>query len=125
MTAPLPAQVPVTTHDGDGATLAFLIGFTLRAPSTLTVTVDGVTKTAGVDYSVLDDEVVFTVAPADGAAIVFERVTPIRQERAFPNQPTVTPRAIEQGFTERATVEQELAAGLSRTLRTPPGEAGS
>lgn len=59
--------------DGDGTETSF----TLRnEPTSITsVTIDGVEKTAGTDYSVSGDTVTFTVAPANNSYVLISYVT--------------------------------------------------
>lgn len=69
---------PISTQ-GNGSTTEYTITFSdYLKQSNVTVQVDGVTLTNGVDYTINDTtkKVVFTTAPANGASISITRVTP-------------------------------------------------
>ncbi len=57
---------------GDGSTVAFSLDFTYVTNGTLTVKVNGVAQTEGVDYTVnyTTGVVTFTAAPTNGHAIL-------------------------------------------------------
>ncbi len=70
------------TYTGDGAKKAFSLGFPVLSEAHIRVTVAGVLKTRGTDYVVQDPTaknptIAFTAAPANAAAIVFYRNTPL------------------------------------------------
>ncbi|WP_298161147.1 hypothetical protein [Brevundimonas sp.] len=120
-TFPVAVEVPETIHDGDGVTASFLIGFTAPIAANLVVTIDGVAQTFGVDFNKVGDQVVFVSAPEDGTVIFIRRRTPIAQKKAFPTQPTMVPKSVEEGLNEQTRISQELDAKLSRAIVVPPG----
>lgn len=118
------AEVPETTHTGDGSTTSFVIGFTRPAGTPLLVTIDDVPQVLDNDFDYVGSSVVFVTPPANGARIAWRRATPILQARAFPTQATVKPLSIEEALNERARVDQDQQAQLSRAVAAPIGEAG-
>lgn len=73
------------TYTGDGATVSYAVGFPFISEQDIRVTVNGVIKTRGTDWGISDVSadggskavLKFAVAPANAAAIVFYRNTPI------------------------------------------------
>jgi hypothetical protein len=120
----VPVELPETAHIGDGATASFLIGFELPSTADLRVDVSRVTLDFEDGYSVVGSSVVFAAPPAEDAPIWFRRASPIRQAKEFPTQPTMKPLAVEEALNERARVDQELGAQMTRALAVPVGEAG-
>lgn len=109
-----------TSYTGNGATVAFPTGFKFAANADVTVKVGGVTKTLGVDYSLVGagvdagGTVTFGAAPANAAAIVFSRSTPITQPVAFGTggEGNFSPKTHEGSFDRGTMISQELDARL-------------
>lgn len=62
------------TYTGDGATVTFNTQETPPTNSSVLVTIDGVTQTPGVDYTVSGNAVTFTSAPPNGGAILLRNM---------------------------------------------------
>lgn len=124
MTFPVAVEVPETIHEGDGVTTSFLIGFTAPVAANLVVTIDGVAQILGTDFNKVGDQVVFVTAPDDETVIFIGRRTPIAQKKAFPTQPTMVPKSVEDGLNEVVRISQELNARLNRAILIAPGETG-
>lgn len=116
------------SYTGNGAQ-AFPTGFKFLQSSDLTVTVDGVEKTEGVDYTVTgagDDAggtVTFTAAPAQGVAILITRSTAREQPVNFQEQGSFAPKthgdAFDREMMALQDVEAELGARVSAVESVP------
>ena len=60
------ADTDVLTYTGDGAETEYSITVGYRETTQITVEVNGVEKVADTDYTIADDVLTFTVAPAAG-----------------------------------------------------------
>ena len=67
----------LTRLTGNGSTTTFTIGFAYRDKADLIVKVDGVAKTLTSDYTIPagGTQITFNSAPANNAAILFQRST--------------------------------------------------
>lgn len=65
-------------YTGNGSTVEYSIGFEFLSEDHITVTLAGVAKVLGTDYTVnkATGKITFTTAPGSGVAIRFRRVTP-------------------------------------------------
>lgn len=81
----VPAQIPTNVSTANGLTTTFPYNFRILDKSHLRVTVNGVAKTVDVDYTVSEvgdndgGNVVFAVAPADGAIVRRTRLMPFER----------------------------------------------
>lgn len=64
-----------TSYTGNGSTTAFSISFPYLRTTDILVTVATVTQILGTDYTISGSTLTFTVAPINGSAIKFQRVT--------------------------------------------------
>lgn len=109
----------VTT--GDGSTTSFSISpIVLFDKAHLQVTVDGVLKTFGTDYTIEltapDDlpstgSVVFTVAPATGKKVIFLRDMPIVQTLVLPLNGPFNPASLERALDKLTYIIGDVKTG--------------
>lgn len=76
MATPTFSGLSYTFYNGDGSTTNYGTLFGYISESHITVTVAGVAKTSGSDYTVVNEAIVFTTAPASGEEVRIRRVTP-------------------------------------------------
>ncbi|MAA65269.1 MAG: hypothetical protein CL581_10895 [Alteromonadaceae bacterium] len=76
MATPTFSGLSYTFYTGDGSTTNYGTLFNYISDSHVTVTVGGVVKTSGSDYTVVNEAIVFATAPASGEEIRIRRVTP-------------------------------------------------
>lgn len=113
----IPSDYAPASYTGNGATTSFPTGWKFFANADLVVTVDGVTKTEGVDYTLTGagDDAGGTVtfisgAPANGATVKLSRSTPRTQPTSLPPQGSLPTKTLE-GMADRATaIAQEVSA---------------
>ena len=107
------------SYTGNGVTTAFSFPYSYASSAHLVVTVDGVTKTLGTDYTVSDSgpattcTVTFTTAPAADTAVAIERVTAKTQlvdSVANDNFPAETH---ENAIDKLTLIIQELSGAVS------------
>ena len=114
-----------TTYTGDGSTVSFPLGFTYSQTSDVVVLVAGARLTGG--YAVLSGNVVFDVAPAAAAAIVFDRDTPVTQDADFPAAGPFPSTAFAKQLDKNARIATEHKRSLgdlyTRSLMAPLGES--
>lgn len=109
------------SHTGDGAETDFDFDNRFLADSDLVVTVAGVTKTLGVDYTVTGagvdagGTVVFGSAPANAAAIVISRTVPIKQTAEFRTQGPFAAQTHEDRLDYLTFIVQQLERRLAAT----------
>lgn len=85
---PVPLQIPVTNHIGNGVTTLFAFNFTVLRASSVRVTVNDVVQTQGSAYTVAGvgsptGSVTFAVPPASGAEIQISRNTLLKRDRDY------------------------------------------
>jgi hypothetical protein len=116
---------PYNTHTGNGVSTTFAYQFTLLDEDDLVVTIDDVVTTAftltGVGQA-SGGSVVFSVAPANGAAVVIERVTALdRAGSDYQNNGDFLADTVDLDFDRLWLALQELLAKLGRTPMLPIG----
>lgn len=108
-----------TTYVANGATTAFATGFRFLANADLVVTVAGVTKTLGVDYTVTGatvdagGTVTFGVAPANTLSVVIKRTVTIAQPYAFRDQGHFAAQTHEDALDNLCFIDQQLERRLA------------
>lgn len=120
----VPAQTPVTSTVGDGATLVFAFAWRLDDADWMRVTLDGVAKVRALDYVIEGATVRFLIPPAVGVKIALARRSPDVQAKALPNINSVRPQSLEQAYDLAVMAQQELRERLDRAVVSPFGEAG-
>jgi hypothetical protein len=105
------------SYTGNGATTAFTVTFPFQKTTDLVVTVAGVTKSLGADYSVTGagnatGTVTFTTAPANAAAVVIARLVDYKQITSLRSQRTYDPKTVEDALDKLSMGQQQLANGI-------------
>ncbi len=112
---------------GNGSNVTFPFTFRLMDDEDVVVTVAGVTKTLGADYSVAIDtdgvggNVVFTSAPANGAAVVITRIMDLTQE--VQQQVDQPPQELENIADKLTMLIQQVQAAISAGGVAGPGSS--
>lgn len=109
-------NVSSISYVGDGSNVDFDTDFPFDDQNYLTVSVAGVVKTLGVDYAVsgggkgqpAGGTVGFVTPPANLAAVVITRNTPIVQTTSLRTQGSFSPATHENEFDTVVEIEQEL-----------------
>lgn len=111
------SSIRKTSYVGDGVTVGFPTVFVFRQAADLVVTVAGVAKVLGVDYTVAggnpgtgsaNGTVTFTAAPAAAAAVLIQRTVDFLQPIAFRSNGPFSPRIIEDDLDFIVFQTQEL-----------------
>jgi hypothetical protein len=105
------------SYTGNGATTAFTVTFPFQKTTDLVVTVAGVTKALGADYSVTGagnatGTVTFSTAPANAAAVVIARLVDYKQITSLRSQRTYDPKTVEDALDKLSMGQQQLANGI-------------
>ena len=115
----------VVTYTGDGSTTAYAFPYIFYENSHLTVQVAGATQTLDTNYTVSGagspsgGTVTFTVAPANAAEIVIQRLVPYTQETDLENFDGNPADVTEKQFDLIVMQAQQLNAENSRLLLLP------
>lgn len=127
----VPSQTPVSTHVGNGITTSFAYGFKLLDDDDLTVSVDGVAKTLGVDYTVTGvgvdagGNVVFGAAPANLASIALVREVTIERLTDYQYSGDFQSPTVNRDFDRVIMMLQDSGVSVANALRYPPGDPAS
>jgi hypothetical protein len=122
-------QTPITNAVGNGVTTSFAFNWLARAATDLVVSVAGVVKTNGVDYTVSGTgvqsggSVLFGVAPANGAAVQIYRATQLKRDTDYQTAGDFQANTVDADFDAVWLALQDQAATVvGRALRAPIGE---
>lgn len=124
---PIGLQTPIKGHTGNGVTTTFAYNFGILAAADLKVQVAGVVVTTGYTVTGVGNRaggtVVFSAAPASGAAVLFYRS--VSRDRATDYQTNGDLRAevLDDDFDRIVMALQEDAEILTRVVRAPAGES--
>lgn len=127
----VPVQDPVANHIGNGVTTAFAFGFKLLDEGDLLVTVAGVVKTLGVDYTIAGigvesgGTVTFSVAPVALAAIDLVREVPLNRTTDYQYSGEFESDVVNRDFDRLVMMMQDSDLALANTIRLPPGDDSS
>lgn len=115
--ATVPSTANTVSYTGNGSSNVFATTFTFLKSADLVVTVNGVAKTLGTDYTVLGagnatGTVTFTSAPASSAKVVIARIVDLTQQTSLRSQRNYDPGTLEAAIDKLAMGEQQLAAGF-------------
>ena len=115
----------VLSWTGDGTTTAFATSWPFMEAADLVVSVAGVTKTLGSDYTVTGGTdavgtVTFTTAPAAAAAVRIARSTSAKQVTAYANAGAFPAASHEQALDRVTMLAQETAARSIQGLAIDP-----
>lgn len=125
------AQQTVFTYIAGGGTV-FAYGCRILDDDDLVVTVDGVTKTKGVDYNIdgvgapVGGNVTFLVAPAGGATVRLFRQTRAVRTTDYPTAGAFPAETVNLDFDRAIMLVQDVLGGsveIANALRVPAGEA--
>lgn len=113
----IPNSTVSASYVGNGVATSFAFNNYILAAGDLTVTVAGVLKTLGVDYTVTlpatdggSATVNFVAPPANAAAISIKQTRPFQQPTQFRGQGVLSPQAIENGLDNAAMLILQLLA---------------
>lgn len=127
----VPVQNPVANHIGNGVTTAFAFGFKLLDEGDIAVTIDGITRTLGLDYSVsgVDVEaggtVTFNTAPASLSQISLVRQVTINRTTDYQYSGDFEADTVNRDFDRIVMMMQDSELSLAAAVRMPPGDASS
>ena len=113
---------------GTGTVAVFATGIYANEASQIVVTINGVQKMLGDDYTLANlgsnAGVNVTMFAGKGLPVYIERVTPITQEVDTQNNETILEDVLDAEFDKLTMIAQELARGVARALLFPKGESG-
>jgi hypothetical protein len=124
-------QTPLKSYTGNGASTVYAFSFRVLLAGDLTVTIDGVTKTLGADYSISGlgvssgGTVTFTVAPVNGAKVVIYRDSDIARATDYQDNGDLLADTLNLDFDRLWLLIQEIFSGgkgSPTSLRVPNGE---
>lgn len=124
----VPTQSPVSNHVGNGVTTSFPYGFKLLDAADITVSVDGVPKVLGIDYTVsgvgveAGGSIAFIAAPAALTAIALVREVTINRVIDYQYQGDFEAVTVNNDFDRIVMMLQDSGLALTNTLRLPPGD---
>ena len=107
----------------DGVQKEFPYEFSLLDPTHIAVWVDGSRILKG--FTVTQNSVVFTEAPADRSKVTLIRDVPFTQETDIQNNTAFFPEVIEKALDKLTMISQQLEEKSERSLTLPPGEGGA
>lgn len=114
--------VPYNPHVGNGVSTVFSYGFTLLDAADLVVTVDGVVTSAytvsGVGIAA-GGAVTFSSAPANGAAVLLQRVIQLVRSTEYPTNGDLLADTVNNDFDRLWMAVQNTYADGVRSLRVP------
>ena len=114
--------IPFNAHVGNGVSTVFGYGFTLLDAADLVVTIDGVVTSAytvaGVGVAA-GGAVTFTVAPANGAAVLLQRLIELVREAEYQTNGDLQAETINGDFDRLWMALQQVDTETSRALRVP------
>jgi hypothetical protein len=126
----VPSQTPINTYTASGATTVFAFSFKLLQAADLVVQVASVTKTLGVDYTIViagstGGTVTFTAAPAAALAVTLYRDTAITRATDYQANGDFLSPAVNADFDRPLLIMQEVFNGAKTpagAVRAPSGE---
>ena len=125
------AQTPINVTEANGFTTTFPYNFLILDAADLLVRVSGVVQTLNVDYTVTGvgnqagGNVVFTVAPAFGTAVVRQRQMDFDRVQDYQTNGDFAAAEVNRDFDRPVMMIQQLAESIARALLLPPELAGT
>jgi hypothetical protein len=122
------SQYSFVNYTGNGATTQFIIPFQYLAQSHVKVTVDGVEKTRGVDFSISDGKIILVSAPASGKVVRIYRQTPrATEERVvdYTSGAGLNEADLDNGVLQNLFINQEVLDGIGRGVRLDDTDTSS
>lgn len=123
----VPVQTPINTYTYAGSAV-FVYSFQLLQSADLLVTVNGATKTAGVDYTVAGvgvqagGTVTFITSLTTGQVVSLSRQTALSRSNDYQNEGDFLADTFNADFDRMWMALQERATNDARSLRAPAGE---
>jgi hypothetical protein len=119
----------VNSFTGNGATVAYNTSFVFFLSTHVYVYINQVLKTVNVDYTITGGNgstgtITFTIAPANGAAIIIKRVVPFEQQTDFENFDGNPSEVVEKTFDSIVMQTQQLDNDIQRALLLPVSSVG-
>lgn len=124
---PVTSATPIKSYTGNGVTTVFSYDFRILKDTDLKVTVGGVTKTLTTDYTVSGvgdsggGNVTFVSAPANGAAIVFERNASYDRTTDYQRGGGFDEETVDKDFDRSVMLVQQIKAILDRVPQIKSG----
>lgn len=123
---PIPQQVPIISHTGNGVTTTFAYAFAVLDADDLKVRVGGVDVTTGFTVTGVGNRaggtVVFAVAPANGAAIVLYRDVALVRTTDYQYAGDLREQVLDDDFDRMMMGLQDMLARINRAITIPAGE---
>lgn len=118
---PIGAMSTVTTTNitntstGDGSTLTFPFTFAIQKTTDMQVYVAGVLQPSGYSVSInsngVGGNVVFIIAPVNGAALQFSRLVPLTQTTHLVSDGVLSPSTLENAYDKLTMATQQINGG--------------
>lgn len=127
----LPLQTRFNNYTGNGVTTSFSYTFRAFTDTDVEVSVNDVVKTLGVDYTMTGIDVnsggsiVFTTAPASGAAVSINSNTPIIQGTQYAEGGKFPAATHEKTLDRMVAVLQEMNESIGGVIHFPDGDPAS
>lgn len=123
---PIPQQVPISEHTGNGVTTTFAYEFGLLDAADLKITINGADVTTGFTVTGVGNRaggtVVFAVAPANGAAIVLYRDVALVRTTDYQYAGDLREQVLDDDFDRMMMGLQDMLARINRAITIPAGE---
>lgn len=124
------AQTPINRSTGNGVTTVFPYDFKILAAADIQVTVDGVSQTLNVDYTVSGvgnesgGNVTMTVAPANLTSVVRRRNMALVRTTDYQDQGELPASTLDADIDAAVLMIQQVDEQIGRALTLPAGVAG-
>ena len=121
----VPEQTPINVYTATGLTTIFPFAFLVFSAEDLVVTVAGVEKVSGVDYTVAGvgvqagGTVTMTTAPTAGQQVQVFRRSKLKRDRDYQTSGDLLADSLDDDIDRLVLVLQELHAGLFGPLPAP------
>lgn len=124
----VPNQTPYNTYTANGLTTVFAYEFYLISASDIQVTINGSVATSGYTVSGVGNtgggEITFLTAPANGATVIFERVTPTYRLTDYQDNGDLLADTVNKDFDRLWMAIQRAFFELDKTLKVPEVSVG-
>src|SRR5205085_12084314 len=116
---------------GNGVTTVFPYSFRILSSADLEVTVNGVVKTLGVDYTISGvgsgggGDVTFIAAPANGATVIRRRNMGLTRATDYQNNGDLQARTLNDDNDRPVLMLQQLQEQVDRSVKIPLGDSSS
>lgn len=124
---PVTAQQTRFTYTGNGVTTTFAFGCRILAAAHMQVQVNGVVQASGYSVTGVNNpsggNVVFAVAPANGAAIILRRVMPLERATDYQANGDLLEQTLDDDQDVQTMLLQQVDARVARSLRVPDSDS--